>query len=217
MSHSDNDHIAIVLSDPIKYRCNICMKSFRTKSHIKYHQTCVSKEYKFTCKCGKGFKAKIAYDRHIIKETGDRPHICSDCEKSFLTKPELNRHVVHVHQKNEFYQCPLCQRYFAWEQNLKSHLKGHSGLKKKKIKTKALEERKKAEKSKTSNKCYVCHLCACSYSRKAELTRHIKSSHSRVGYQCKICNTEFYRRDHLKRHNLSKRHIIRQQMLAKHL
>uniref|UniRef100_A0A1B0DQD1 C2H2-type domain-containing protein n=1 Tax=Phlebotomus papatasi TaxID=29031 RepID=A0A1B0DQD1_PHLPP len=89
--------------------------------------------------------------------TGERPHVCSKCPKSFITfdqlrihmnihtgenifscetcsfktihKTQLKRHVKVVHEGIKDYQCPHCDRAFSVSGALKDHIMTHTGEK----------------------------------------------------------------------------------------
>ena len=66
-----HEHISIVSGDPLLYQCNVCMKKFKTKAHIKYHEFCRNGEKPFKCnECGQGFIAKSHFEYHIRTHTG---------------------------------------------------------------------------------------------------------------------------------------------------
>ena len=46
-------------------------------------------------KCGKGFIQKVHLRNHELKHTGERPYLCIQCGKSFLTSSNLKEHIKH--------------------------------------------------------------------------------------------------------------------------
>ena len=77
----------------------------------------------------------------MITHTGEYIFNCSYCEKSFLRKNELNRHMkehtiekifnpnkdTKTHSDENPYQCRLCDKGFIIERDLEIHMKIHSG------------------------------------------------------------------------------------------
>ena len=45
--------------------------------------------------CGKGFIQKVHLRNHELKHTGERPYLCIQCGKSFLTSSNLKEHIKH--------------------------------------------------------------------------------------------------------------------------
>ena len=52
-------------------------------------------EKEFSCaQCDLSFNTKAQLNRHALKHTKERPFKCDSCEKTFLTKAHLKRHSV---------------------------------------------------------------------------------------------------------------------------
>ena len=56
---------------------------------------------------------------------GDKPHRCSECTKSFITKDSLNKH-MSVHITDRQYKCGECGKLFKRISHVREHLKIHS-------------------------------------------------------------------------------------------
>ena len=65
---------------------------------------------------------------HSFTSSGDKIHICSECQKSFGQSGGLKRHMV-THTKERAYNCIQCQRSFGQAAVLKRHMLTHSGSK----------------------------------------------------------------------------------------
>ena len=47
--------------------------------------------------------------QHLMIHRGGRPHVCSLCEKTFIFKFDLNRHMkIHVERGNSCQKCSKC-------------------------------------------------------------------------------------------------------------
>lgn len=88
-----------------KFTCDICSESFKLKqiltAHLKMHRTKAEKE-KYRCKiCEKQF-SQCNLDAHLKYHSGNRPFACQQCEKRFVHKGDLGRHMkMHERQKNK--------------------------------------------------------------------------------------------------------------------
>ncbi|XVE61565.1 hypothetical protein DITRI_Ditri06bG0050700 [Diplodiscus trichospermus] len=80
-----------------------------------------------TCEeCGAIFKKPAHLKQHLQSHSVERPFIClvDDCHASYRRKDHLNRHLLQ-HQ-GKLFKCPIenCNREFAFQCNLKRHVKG---------------------------------------------------------------------------------------------
>lgn len=80
------------------YKCDLCPKTFTTKSVLKQHLLVHSGAKPFVCsKCGKPFNNYYNLQVHERIHKGDRCHKCVICDKGFLEKSYLNKH-MRTHQ-----------------------------------------------------------------------------------------------------------------------
>jgi uncharacterized Zn-finger protein len=54
-------------------------------------------------------------------------HECSICEKNFVVKNSLQRHINSVHEKIKPYQCSICEKNFAQKHHLQKHIESVHG------------------------------------------------------------------------------------------
>ena len=67
--------------------------------------------------------------RHLLSNSGEKMHFCSEGEESFDQAGNLNSHMAtHIREKNV--TCVQCNRQFGQARNLKRHLLIHSEVKK---------------------------------------------------------------------------------------
>ncbi|KAL1485119.1 hypothetical protein MTO96_032168 [Rhipicephalus appendiculatus] len=91
--------------------------------------------------CGRRFTRKQYLDNHQILHTGEKPHVCPMlprvdkefschlCPAIFECSSDMDQHVgVHIGERPHV--CPVCQKHFAWENNLVLHMcRRHGGVK----------------------------------------------------------------------------------------
>jgi hypothetical protein len=82
------------------FTCLVCAALFKRKQHLKEHEMTHVDNDKFICvHCGKQFSVKTSLVRHQKIHTGEREkHRCEICQKMFLSKGSLGRHMEGIHR-----------------------------------------------------------------------------------------------------------------------
>jgi KRAB domain-containing zinc finger protein len=140
MDHLVEGHVED--ADSFKDRCELCQKVFPNTFILQRHVVaqCGNQKKAYKCEsCDLKFmwedNLRLHYDqcgpsiesiktRYRKTETGEL--VCELCEKTFLRKEYLMRHMMtHVPNERKF-ECPDCHKKFNRKDNLRSHLKTHS-------------------------------------------------------------------------------------------
>lgn len=110
-----------------------CFKTFHHLTSFIMHGKCVhSDERSFTCEiCSKSFKTRSNLNVHIKMHNNQRDHSCTMCSLSFFTSSHLKAH-LKVHLKETSYICevPGCGKEFIHSSSFKKHKDFHNGIKK---------------------------------------------------------------------------------------
>ena len=54
--------------------------------------------------------------------TGEKPHTCKLCKKSFAQLPHLKKHMLCVHNTDKPYYCERCKEYFKIKTEYQEHV-----------------------------------------------------------------------------------------------
>lgn len=117
------------LGDRMLFECEICHCNYKTmyllKHHLKRH---IGR--KFLCaECPKSFINKVELEAHKHVHSGERPHKCDVCTKSFRYVHHLKRHKDSVHFGKRHACTELnCNRKFTTLAQLKVHVWSHNGI-----------------------------------------------------------------------------------------
>ncbi|XP_019699474.1 zinc finger protein GLI4-like [Harpegnathos saltator] len=146
-----------------------------------------SKSHKQCAECGKCFKLKDSYLRHMRIHKDERPFTCHICGKQFRDSGGLSRHLKDVHAKLKNFTCDLCGRSFASKATREDHRRTHTG-----------------------ERPYVCDSCGKTFKSKASLYIHSKLHTDEFPHACSYCAKRFRRRQemlaHVTKHTGEKNH-----------
>lgn len=111
-----------------RHVCPHCYKGFRSRQQLNQHNLVHSGVRKYHCLyCERAFKQLSHVQQHHRIHTGEKPYKCplDGCDKAFAQMSNLQHH-MRQHDKATFGQkhcmCPFCDRGYASEKSLKSHI-----------------------------------------------------------------------------------------------
>lgn len=134
-----------------------------------------------TCpECGRCFPHQASLSKHRLWHSGERPHTCTECQKSFRLKINLRLHQrTHVAAggKAGSYICGECGRGFNHHSNFLRHQMIHTG-----------------------ERPYACGECGKTFIRKEHLATHGRLHTGERPYKCPLCQKSFTRKQHLVGH-----------------
>ncbi|XP_062840527.1 zinc finger protein 777 [Anolis carolinensis] len=132
--------------------------------------------------CERCFPHPSSLSKHRLWHSGERPHTCGECQKSFRLKINL-----HLHQRSHAasssaakagsYICGECGRGFNHHSNFLRHQMIHTG-----------------------ERPYSCAECGKTFIRKEHLATHRRLHTGERPYRCALCQKSFTRKQHLVGH-----------------
>ncbi|MDP0589699.1 MAG: C2H2-type zinc finger protein [Candidatus Endonucleobacter bathymodioli] len=167
-----------------KYSCDICGVQYIALRSLRDHNMYIHTDQRpYTCKldgCGKVFRSKDIFHRHIRKHTNPDLFCCQKCHKIFSTKQILERHIL-IHVGNKQHKCPMgeCKKEFIEKRSLDAHMKFHNAVRN-----------------------LHCELCDKVFSRKQCLIRHRLIHLGEKSFECRVCDRKFSQKYLLEQHGI---------------
>ncbi|XP_053385515.1 uncharacterized protein LOC128550456 [Mercenaria mercenaria] len=171
--------------------CDICGKSFKTKSGCTRHRKSHEDRCKYSCDvCGAEFIGRDVYSRHqkqhksqekepVQKRKGNekkRPVVvCKLCGQIFSGMDSFRVH-KNKHLGKRYY-CTRCAKSFTTRDQLKLHERDHDNV-----------------------RSFQCPHCSAQFKRKSNLNRHIQQHEGARRYVCHICGKAFVLNESLTSH-----------------
>lgn len=167
-SNAVRHHATVHDTSPKTHQCQRCNKSFTSKLALEKHSRRHQDGVLTTCmECGKVFRSLSALASHqLTHKYPSRMHKCQLCNKSYIFKSMLNRH-MEGHNGVQRYSCHICQSKFVWKSGLLSHIKSHVP------------------------KRYRCSICHISFNSDIKLRSHQKKHSVPRPHSCSLCLKKF--------------------------
>ncbi|KAM9020618.1 zinc finger X-chromosomal protein isoform 2-T2 [Ara ararauna] len=167
------------------HQCLHCDHKSSNSSDLKRHIISVhTKDYPHKCDmCDKGFHRPSELKKHVAAHKGKKLHQCRHCDFKIADPFILSRHILSVHTKDLPFRCKRCRKGFRQQNELKKHMKTHSG-----------------------RKVYQCEYCEYSTTDASGFKRHVISIHTKdYPHRCEYCKKGFRRpsekNQHIMRHH----------------
>ncbi|KAF0730971.1 zinc finger protein 180-like, partial [Aphis craccivora] len=106
--------------------CDVCFRSFISKSKICMHKRTHTGEKPYACNVyGRSFSEKSNLVKHLRTHIEKKPYVCNVCGRLFIVKSTLVRH-RSTHTGEKPYTCDICGRSFKRKSYLVEHNRTHT-------------------------------------------------------------------------------------------
>lgn len=174
--------------------CPYCSEIFLSTTKLKRHLNCSAASNKSPVavdkKKKKPLKKKVAVKREVpdvvaeIAEDGTKKFACKICDKKYSYFHYLKQHEKRHSENTLHHTCQYCGHEFKLRQNLRAHLRTHTG-----------------------EKPYQCKLCGKSFIQAYYMTIHMRIHAKEKPYKCDLCGVKFVTSSHLGRHMKSHNNV----------
>ncbi|XP_058120020.1 zinc finger protein OZF-like [Anopheles ziemanni] len=181
------------------FKCTQCHQSYAMECHLKAHMV---SHVRVSCSiCGKELSSSFSLRTHMINMHGNRENlICDSCGKEFRTRQAFDRHVkLHMGvDVTEQLQCSLCSKWLTSKRALKVHIKHVHTEAGQTFKCDLCTQECPNSRALSNHKLRVhveerfeCEVCGKRFKRQLYLKEHIALHTGKPLYSCDICGATF--------------------------
>lgn len=170
--------------------CPTCGASYKRTSHLKRHMQNSHSTEEIVCDwegCGKVFKGREQYRKHMRRHETKDCHTCELCGKGFGKKRQLESHTLKIHGP---FPCRICGEVYSTRKEYMLHVRVRHGQ---------------------EAAIHACKYCDDEFDTSESLREHVKTDHP--NFPCPMCASVFSRARDLKAHILLK-HVDQSDELA---
>jgi len=108
-----DEHIREIHTGDSLHICPHCGKRVSSQKRLTSHENSHKIRALSCTLCDKIYVSRVGLNSHIRRvHNGERPFSCSQCQKKFRDKTEMNRHMV-THTREQAYECKHCDKKFG--------------------------------------------------------------------------------------------------------
>ncbi|XP_023938815.1 zinc finger protein draculin [Bicyclus anynana] len=197
-------HLRLQHISRLDYSCKHCEFSTKNFSKLILHtQKFHIENLQLECDyCGKMTGSRAAMTKHL-EIHGEKKYACDVCGYNTYTIEVMRRHVL-THVPDKPHKCPLCERSYIQKVQLQRHMKNHSGhcctTCGDTFKT---EAKLIIHKNQHRTNGLSCPFVDCEFSKKGFKNQDSLEEHLKLHYEpfkCEVCNKRFQNETNMRRH-----------------
>ncbi|XP_055613997.1 uncharacterized protein LOC129760371 [Uranotaenia lowii] len=209
--HRNRHHLNKVASKK-DFVCH-CGEVFQSKAKMEWHKEIHENKPKSCPFCREKFIHKNSLTRHIRLSHTEKyvkleaaTEMCPICHQPYI-KTSMKRHMETHTEARMAFSCPICNKLFSTNWNLKQHKWTHANPTLKPFQCNMCSSGFVREadyithmNSHKSIRPYTCNHCGCQFIRKYNWIRHTREHETDKNYTCEICGRKFHRKYYLTEH-----------------
>ncbi|XP_072391314.1 uncharacterized protein [Diabrotica undecimpunctata] len=158
------------------YKCEICFKQFTTAGYLQDEHKMENMETLIEDSSYEGNYMRQHSKGKTLDTNKEKSFKCEICFNQFTRADNLKTH-IRLHTGEKSYKCEICFKQFSQKSHMKEHLRTHTG-----------------------EKSYKCEICFKQFSRAEHLKTHLRVHTGEKSYKCEICFKQFSQAVSLARH-----------------
>ena len=209
----------LIIQKSREFECGTCQKTFDTAQHLQVHVNSRHEGKRLKCNlCEKGlFTQTPRLKKHFeIAHGAQGIFKCKMCDKTFIKKTALSKHMDWSHKDSEFideyqnspnifyhemiiqglFKCEFCFITFVSEKKMQLHKKMNHKLEIKNNNARVKGEKQNIQHIRirrpqhlTKSNDFKCNTCQKVFKGQSNLQLHVKTSHEGKKLKCNLCDT----------------------------
>lgn len=170
-------NLSLSISDGSKHTTSILNSSYETLEEHSFHRSLDTTPNSLSSKVSLPSNSDFSSLLAPSTLSAVKPYTSIQCKRCEIVFPDASAFEKHNLTEHSVFTCNICYRTFTARNNLKRHIRLHTGY-----------------------KPYTCNICSNSFTRKDDLKFHLLKHNYDKPYRCNQCNKGYMDRSCLSNH-----------------